>query len=421
MFDVIFDGIASVMAWFYSLVNDYTFAIAMLTLAIMLLFTPLTLRGARSMTKQQALQPEMAKLRKQFSGDRQKMNEEIMKMYQAHGVSPLGGCLPNLVQIPIFFVLYRVIWNLRIPSPNPPNPGDDPYPRNLSPDSDLYKDLVDAGGEMRSLGMDLAKSAREVVQADFVEGLPYLALVAVTFLLAFLQQRQMARRRGTATMPNRQMEIMMKYLPFMLPVFSFFVAAALVPYFIVSSIYRMLTQAFIHATMKPPQSIAAAESGGDVIEADTAPEPDPEPKRSVPNQRSRKALDAEAERRAERAERRAERRGDEGPAQPDSDGAPEAPEAPVIRRTRAQPPAAAEPPKRGRRGGSSAGRNSSEGRGRRGASASDRNSSDGPWSAARSISPRTGAQAHPEPSHLGRRANPQPSQAMSDLPAIPGS
>ena len=363
MFDVIFDGIAGVMAWFYSLVNDYTFAIAMLTLAIMLLFTPLTLRGARSMTKMQALQPEMARLRKQHAGDRQKMNEEIMRLYQAHGVSPLGGCLPNLVQIPIFFVLYRVIWNLRVTPDNPHNPNnpDASYPRNLSEDSQLYTDLVDSigadgFGEMRSLGMDLAKSAREVVQADFVEGLPYLALVGVTFVLAWLQQRQMARRRGTATMPNRQMEIMMKYLPFMLPVFSFFVAAALVPYFIVSSIYRMLTQAFIHATMKPPQSIAASEGNSDVIEAETVP--DPEPERSVPNQRSRKALDAEAERRAARAERRSERRDDDTASQSNSVEEAESQEAPVVRRTRAPSPPAPEPSRRSRRGASSGGRNS---------------------------------------------------------------
>ena len=290
--DPIFDGIAAVLAWFYSLVPDYTFAICMLTLAIMLLFTPLTLRGARSMTKMQALQPEMTALRKRHGSDRQKLNEEMMRLYQSHGVSPLGGCLPNLVQIPIFIVLYRVIWNLRIPDDN--HLIDNPFPRNLSPDSQMYKDIVDAEGEMRSLGMDLSKVAKDVVQADFVDGLPYLGLIAITFLLAWLQQRQMARRRGNAAMPNRQMEIMMKYLPFMLPVFSFFVPAALVPYFIVSSIYRMLQQAFIHATMKPPQSLTAAESDAKVIEAEEVPEP--EPPRQVPNQRSRKALDAEAER-----------------------------------------------------------------------------------------------------------------------------
>lgn len=360
--DPIFDGIAAVMAWFYSLVNDYTFAIAMLTLAIMLLFTPLTLRGARSMTKMQALQPEMTALRKRYGSDRQKVNEEMMRLYQSHGVSPLGGCLPNLVQIPIFIVLYRVIWNLRIPDDNPV---DNPFPRNLSPDSQMYEDIVAAGGEMRSLGMDLSETARDVVQADFVEGLPYLGLIAVTFLLAWLQQRQMAARRGNAAMPNRQMEIMMKYLPFMLPVFSFFVPAALVPYFIVSSIYRMLQQAFIHARMKPPAPLVGADSDDDVIEAEAVPEP--EPPREVPNQRSRKALDAEAERRAERERRRAERRedsqnssGERAPAA----AAPEPSESPTIRRTRSSEERVVDARKRARRSTGSSNRSQNRNQGR---------------------------------------------------------
>ena len=353
--DPIFDGIAAVLAWFYSLVPDYTFAICMLTLAIMLLFTPLTLRGARSMTKMQVLQPEMTALRKRHGSDRQKLNEEMMKLYQSHGVSPLGGCLPNLVQIPIFIVLYRVIWNLRIPEDNPV---DNPFPRNLSSDSQMYQDIVDAGGEMRSLGMDLSKVAKDVVQANFVDGLPYLGLIAITFLLAWLQQRQMARRRGNAAMPNRQMEIMMKYLPFMLPVFSFFVPAALVPYFIVSSIYRMLTQAFIHATMKPPKPLVSADSADDVIEAEAVPEP--EPPRQVPNQRSRKALDAEAERRAERERRRAERRESSQNSSVERAPAPtqsEPSESPTIRRTRSSEERVVDARKRARRGAGSSNRN----------------------------------------------------------------
>ena len=360
--DPIFDGIAAVLAWFYSLLPDYTFAICMLTLAIMLLFTPLTLRGARSMTKMQALQPELAQLRKQYSGDRQKLNEEMMKLYQSQGVSPLGGCLPNLVQIPIFIVLYRVIWNLRIPDDNPV---DNPFPRNLSADSQMYQDIVAAGGEMRSLGMDLSKVAKDVVQADFVDGLPYLGLIAVTFVLAWLQQRQMAARRGNAALPNRQMELMMKYLPFMLPVFSFFVPAALVPYFIVSSIYRMLQQAFIHATMKPPQPLAAPAPSDDVIEAETVPEPEPE--RPVPNQRSRKALDAEAARRAAREQRRTERRTNPqdapSPSAPGS-GAGDPSEAPAVRRTRSSAERVTDARMGARRGAAASGRGQRRQRGR---------------------------------------------------------
>ena len=363
--DPIFDGLAAVMAWFYSLLADYTFAICMLTLAIMLVFTPLTLRGAKSMTKMQALQPEMAQLRKRHAGDRQALNEEMMKLYQSHGVSPLGGCLPNLVQIPIFIVLYRVIWNLRIPEDNPV---DNPFPRNLSPESAMYQDIVAAGGEMRSLGMDLSKAAKDVIQADFVEGFPYLGLVAVTFVLAWLQQRQMARRRGNSAMPNRQMEIMMKYLPFMLPVFSFFVPAALVPYFIVSSIYRMLTQAFIHATMKPPKPLVESDSAAGVIEAETVPEPEPEAPRQVPNQRSRKALDAEAARRAERERRSAERRaGSRDPAsEPAPQPAPTEPvEPPAVRRTRSSEERVDDARKSARRGARSSSRDQAGGRGRK--------------------------------------------------------
>ena len=361
----IFDGIAAVLAWFYSLVPDYTFAICMLTLAIMLLFTPLTLKGARSMTKMQALQPELTQLRKRHSGDRQALNEEMMKLYQSHGVSPLGGCLPNLVQIPIFIVLYRVIWNLRIPEDNPV---DNPFPRNLNTDSAMYQDIVAAGGEMRSLGMDLSEAAKDVIQANFVDGLPYLGLVAITFVLAWLQQRQMARRRGNAAMPNRQMEIMMKYLPFMLPVFSFFVPAALVPYFIVSSIYRMLTQAFIHATMKPPQPLVEGASTDKVIEAETVPEPEPEPPRQVPNQRSRKALDAEAARRAERERRSAERKtgSRNASSQPEPEPTPPEPaEPPPVRRTRSSDERVVEARKRARRSANSSRRGQTGERGRK--------------------------------------------------------
>ena len=361
----IFDGIAAVLAWFYSLVPDYTFAICMLTLAIMLLFTPLTLKGARSMTKMQALQPELTQLRKRHSGDRQAINEEMMKLYQSHGVSPLGGCLPNLVQIPIFIVLYRVIWNLRIPEDNPV---DNPFPRNLNTDSAMYQDIVAAGGEMRSLGMDLSEAAKDVIQANFVDGLPYLGLVAITFVLAWLQQRQMARRRGNAAMPNRQMEIMMKYLPFMLPVFSFFVPAALVPYFIVSSIYRMLTQAFIHATMKPPQPLVEGSSTDKVIEAEAVPEPKPESPRQVPNQRSRKALDAEAARRAERERRSAERKtgSRNASSQPEPEPTPLEPaEPPPVRRTRSSDERVSEARKRSRRGENSSRRGQTSERGRK--------------------------------------------------------
>ncbi|MDG2112855.1 MAG: YidC/Oxa1 family membrane protein insertase [Actinomycetota bacterium] len=303
-----FDLIAGVLAWFYSLVNDYAIAIVLLTMLIMLAFTPLTIKGTRSMMQMQEIQPEIKKLQARHKDDRQKLNEEMMKLYQSRGVNPLGGCLPSLVQLPVFFVLYRVINGLtRTQDDGTPNPD------HLDDTSELYQDIITDGGEMVSFGIDLSRSANEVLKDNFVDALPYLLLVAFTFFLSWYQQRQMRSRRGDAVAANPQMEMMMKILPFMLPVFAFIVQAALAVYFITSSLYRIGQQAFIHATMKPP----AASAGDSIIDVD--PEPDPEPERpvkEVENKRSKKAIAAQEARDKARAERSAQRQGGAGRSRP---------------------------------------------------------------------------------------------------------
>ena len=90
------------------LVPNYAIAIALLTLAVMIVLTPLTLKGTRSMMIMQALQPEMKKIQAQYKDDRQKLNEELLKFYKENNINPLGGCLPLLIQLPVFLILYRV-------------------------------------------------------------------------------------------------------------------------------------------------------------------------------------------------------------------------------------------------------------------------------------------------------------------------
>src|SRR3954462_8220922 len=107
-----FDAIATYMAWMYQLWPSYGFAIIMLTLVVMIILTPLTLKGTRSMMKMQRLQPEMKKLQKEYKDDRQRLNEELMKFYKQNQINPLGGCLPLLVQMPVFIVLFRVLRGL---------------------------------------------------------------------------------------------------------------------------------------------------------------------------------------------------------------------------------------------------------------------------------------------------------------------
>ena len=78
----------------------------------MLLTAPLTVKSTKSMMEMQRIQPEFRKLQQKYKGDREKLNEEVMKLYREHGVSPVGGCLPLLLQMPFFVCLYGVIKGL---------------------------------------------------------------------------------------------------------------------------------------------------------------------------------------------------------------------------------------------------------------------------------------------------------------------
>ncbi|HJL99200.1 MAG: membrane protein insertase YidC [Acidimicrobiales bacterium] len=301
-----FDLIARVLAWFYDFSGSYAISIVLLTFLIMLILTPLTLKGTRSMMRIQQLQPELKRIQAEHKGDRQKVNEATMALYKQHGANPLAGCLPTLVQLPVFIVLYRVINGMT-------KMGGDgvPNPSYLKKDSVLYQDLVADNGEMVSFGIDLSEAAKDVIQANFVDGLPYLALVAITFVLSFLQQAQMKAHRGDAAAQNPQMEMLMKIMPYMLPVFAFLVQAALGVYFIASSLYRIAQQAFIHKTMKPVTT-AATPIEAELIEEEP-------PTKEVTNQRSKKAVAAQDERRKARDERSKQRRSGRRPPSTESE------------------------------------------------------------------------------------------------------
>ncbi len=95
----------------YAFCRNYGIAIILLTIIIKLLFYPLTHKSFKSMKKMQELQPKMAVLKEKFKDDPQKMQQETMALYKREKVNPLGGCLPMLIQLPIFFGLYRTLYN----------------------------------------------------------------------------------------------------------------------------------------------------------------------------------------------------------------------------------------------------------------------------------------------------------------------
>ena len=160
-----FDAIATVLAWFYSLIPNYAVAIALLTLTVMVLLTPLTLKGTKSMLQMQRLQPEMKKLQQQYKDDRQKLNEELMKFYKENKINPLGGCLPLLIQMPVFIMLYRVLARAHatcvdramIAAGKCTTIGNF-APKYIDHSTDLWKALT-ATDQMMAFGMDLSQSA----------------------------------------------------------------------------------------------------------------------------------------------------------------------------------------------------------------------------------------------------------------------
>jgi len=99
-----------VLAYFYGLTQNYGWSIIFLTLIIKLLFFPLTHKSFKSMKGMQKIQPYVKVIQERNKDDRQKMNEELLELYKKHKVNPVGGCLPMLLQIPVFIALYHALF-----------------------------------------------------------------------------------------------------------------------------------------------------------------------------------------------------------------------------------------------------------------------------------------------------------------------
>ncbi len=109
-FDIIARYALIVLNFFYGLVGNWGVAIILLTICVKLVFWPLANKSYKSMSQMKKLQPHMAKIREQYKDNREKMNAEIMQLYKTYKVNPMGGCLPMLVQIPIFIGLYQALF-----------------------------------------------------------------------------------------------------------------------------------------------------------------------------------------------------------------------------------------------------------------------------------------------------------------------
>lgn len=99
------------LQFFYKFIPNYGIAIILLTIVIRLLTFPLQYKSFKSMKKMQEIQPELTKLREKYKSEPQKLQKETMELFKKGGANPLGGCLPLLLQMPIFFAFYKVLFN----------------------------------------------------------------------------------------------------------------------------------------------------------------------------------------------------------------------------------------------------------------------------------------------------------------------
>ena len=291
--NVFFELIANLLAIIYAAVPNYAIAIIGLTLAIMIVMTPLTLKGTRSMMVMQQLQPEMKKIQTRYKDDRQKLNEELLKFYKENDISPLGGCLPLLVQMPIFLVLYQVLRGLtrRISgmgfdtgwvsgqlgtgtgTTKPPSIDRNFDPAFLNHNSKMYTNLSNTN-TMQAFGMDLAESAKTALSQGVLHATPYLLLIVIVGITGFIQQRQI-QGRNPNQQTNPQQQMIMKVMPIFLPVISFGLPAGLVLYFAVSNLYRVGQQWFISRSIYGTQ--VDSSSGGSGGSSGTSDPTEPAP------------------------------------------------------------------------------------------------------------------------------------------------
>lgn len=270
MFEQFFDALASVLNFFYTIIPEglrpalgFGLSIMMLTVLVMALITPLTVKSTRSMLQMQRLQPEMKRLQEKYKDDREKLNQELMAFYRENQINPLGGCLPLLAQMPVFIIMYQLLRGLtvrpgglgsgagQIVAQTQLGEATTPWiftnqlftPAHLNQGTDLYKALSNTN-DMNFLGMDLSLSAAQAMGKGFLIALPYLALLGIMLATGLYQNRQL-QARNTSGNVNPQQQMIMKFMPFFLPIFSYGFPAGLALYWCTQNFCRIGTNAYI--------------------------------------------------------------------------------------------------------------------------------------------------------------------------------
>jgi YidC/Oxa1 family membrane protein insertase len=227
---------------FYGLVGNYGIAIIMLTVLVRGLMFPVSRGQAKSMAKLQELRPEMERIKEKYKGDQQKQAQAMQQLYRKHNVNPLAGCLPMLIQLPVFIGLYRglaVDVELR---GSPLISENIRWCSNLAAPDMLYDwswfmpDFVNRGEGLFGLG-------------------PYLNVLPLVTIVLFLLQQKMFMPEPTNEQAALQQKIM-KYMMVFMGILFYKVPSGLCIYFIASSLWGIAERKLI-----PPPAASTAAGG----------------------------------------------------------------------------------------------------------------------------------------------------------------
>ncbi len=246
-------------------------SIVLLTVFVRLLLFPLFVKQIKSQRRMQELAPKIKDLQKIHKGDRETLNTEMMKLYKDNNANPISGCLPLLLQLPVFFALFSVIREFK-----PQSDGTPALPR-----FGLSAEELAEGGRASIFGAPVAAALNS--SADFIGtlgGQPgTVRVVAVVMLVlmgatTFWTQRQMMAR-ATTTDPTQQtvQKVLLYVLPLSFAIFGYSFPIGVLLYWLTTNVWSMGQQAYVIKRMPPPVmdgSASTASTRGSTGKVDLA-------------------------------------------------------------------------------------------------------------------------------------------------------
>ena len=277
MLNWLYDAVGSVLVFFHSILTSlglgadsgitWGLSIVLLVVAMRLLLFPLFVKQVKSQRAMQALQPKVKALQQKHKGDRETLNREMMALYKDHGANPLSGCLPILLQLPIFFALFQVLNSLR---PNDVVDGEPVFTEGRG----IPQDLVESAGQAEFFGSRISASftsSAEIISAldASVTATRVAAVVMIVLmgLTTFITQKQLIARAGSVD-PQQQMiqKFLLYVMPFSFAIFGFSFPLGVLLYWLTTNVWSMGQQQWVIRRMP-------ASSGGTGPETEPAPAP----------------------------------------------------------------------------------------------------------------------------------------------------